>query len=63
MTKEAAALKLAKMQNLQNDPEQERLNILEYYQRSPNAAPDVLDRLQLEAMQELIDTIARGDAA
>ena len=60
MTKDTALLKLARLENAKGDPEQERQNLVEYFGRSPNASPDVLDALAAEYRQELIDTIERG---
>ena len=62
MTKEKAILKLARMDNLSNDPEQERLNLVEYFSRRPNANGDVLDQLAFEARAELLAAISRNDA-
>ena len=61
MTKEKAILKLAQMENLSNDLEQERLNLAEYFGRCPNASGDVLDQLANEARAELLAVIARNE--
>ncbi len=61
MTREKAALLLAKFENTHGDPEQERLNIVQYQSfGGPLAGNDVKDALSAEYRQELLDAIARG---